>query len=302
VVRNLAAVLECVPNVSEGRRRDAIERMGAACAACLLDVHTDADHNRSVFTLVATSADEIERCVTRLGEAVVREAAESWHDGVHPRLGVLDVVPFVALSGTADERAAAVHNAHEVARWIAATFDVPTFLYGDADPEGRALPTVRRDAFVRRPPDFGPREPHPALGATAVGARPVLVAVNCELECDDVELARRVAHDVRERGGGRPGVRALGFELASRRRAQVSLNLTDPSSTGIESACTEVRRLARAGGSDVARLELVGLLPRAELDRCSDEFRRWAGLTDDQTIEARLESRSPGPMYRKPGA
>jgi glutamate formiminotransferase len=293
-------VLECVPNVSEGRRGDVVERMGSACAPCLLDVHTDADHHRAVLTLAAESPDDLERCVTTLTKGVAQDADDAWRDGVHPRLGVLDVVPFVALTGTADERALAVQLAHDFATWVAATFDVPTFLYGDADPEGRALPAVRRDAFVRRGPDFGPGGPHPKLGATAVGSRRVLVAVNCELDGDDVDLARGIAHDVRERGGGLPGVRALGFELATRRRAQVSLNLTDLPATGVEAACTEVRRLARDAGADVDRVELVGLLPRAELDRCSDEFRAWACLSVDQTIEARLESRRP--LGRKPGA
>jgi glutamate formiminotransferase len=291
-------VLECVPNVSEGRRRDVVERMGAACATCLLDVHTDADHHRAVFTLAAGSPEDLEPCVTTLTEAVVRDADDAWRDGVHPRLGVLDVVPYVALSGTADERALAVHAAHEFARWVAAAFDVPAFLYGEADPEERSLPALRREAFVRRAPDFGPSEPHPKLGATAVGARLPLVAINCVLDGDDVELARRIAHEVRERDGGLPGVRALGFELSSRGRAQVSMNLTDLAATGIERACSEVRRLARDAGGDVAGVELVGLLPRAELGRCSAEFRRWTGLTDEQTIEGRLDSQQLG---RKPG-
>jgi glutamate formiminotransferase len=283
--------MECVPNVSEGRRRDVVERIAAACTECLLDVHVDADHNRSVFTLVADSEVLIERGAMQLAEAVVREVDDSWHEGVHPRVGVLDVVPFVAPSGTADERALAAQRARSFARRFAETFDVPVFLYGDADPEGRSLPSLRRDAFVRRPPDLGSAEPHPRLGATAVGARPVLVAVNCELDTVKVELAHRIAHAVRERGGGLPGVRALGFELASRRRTHVSMNLTDLDATGIERACTEVRRLAREAGSDVVRVELVGLLPRRELHRCSDDFRRWAGLTDDQTIEGRLAAR-----------
>jgi glutamate formiminotransferase / 5-formyltetrahydrofolate cyclo-ligase len=283
-------VLECVPNVSEGRRRDVIERLAAACGRPLLDVHADADHNRSVFTLVA-AAEEVERSAMQLADAVCRDVEPSWRDGVHPRIGVLDVVPFVALWGAPDARASAVHTARAFARGLADSLDVPTFLYGNADPEERTLPRLRRDAFVRRPPDYGPPEPHPNLGATAVGARPVLVAVNCELERDDLALARRVAHDVRERGGGLPGVRALGFALASRGRAQVSLNLTDLSATGLEEACAEVARRARAEGSDLARIELVGLLPRAELDRCGDEFRRWARLTDDQTIEGRLGRR-----------
>lgn len=291
-------MLECVPNVSEGRRRDVVERIGAACGQCLLDVHVDVDHNRSVFTMVTDDTDEIERGATQLAHAVARSADDTWHEGVHPRIGALDVVPFVSLSGAADERAIVSHTAREFAQWIAGILDVPAFLYGDADPEGRSLPSLRRDAFVRRAPDFGPAEPHPALGATAVGARPALVAVNCVLDTEDVELANRIAHDVRERGGGLPSVRALGFELASRRRAQVSMNLTALDDTGVERACTEVRRLARRAGAGVAGVELVGLLPRAELERCSAEFRRWARLSDDLTIEGRLDARPPG---REPG-
>jgi glutamate formiminotransferase len=284
-------VLECVPNVSEGRRRDVVERLAAASGRPLLDVHTDPDHNRSVFTLASAVDVEVEGAAVQLAEAVAREVDPSWRDGVHPRLGALDVVPFVALSGTPEARANAVRNALSFAGWLADTLDMPTFLYGDADPEERPLPRVRRDAFVRRAPDYGPAEPHPRLGATAVGARPVLVAVNCELDRNDLDLARRIAHDVRERGGGLQGVRALGFELASRRRAQVSLNLTDLGATGLEEACAEVAKLARAEGSHLARIELVGLLPRAELEQCGPSFRRRAGIDDDQTIEARLERR-----------
>lgn len=286
-------MLECVPNVSEGRRGDVVERWAGSCELGMLDVHVDADHNRSVFTIAARAPDDVERCVGRLAEAVVRDVDPGWRDGVHPRLGVLDVIPFVALSETPHAHGVAARTALRFAQAIAEAFDVPAFLYGEADPEQRSLPALRRDAFVRRAPDFGPAEPHPTLGATAVGARPVLVAVNCELANDDVELARRIAHGVRERDGGLPGVRALGFALPSRRRAQVSMNLTDLPATGIEEACAAVRRLAREAGSDVAGVELVGLLPRAELARCSSAFRRWAGLSDAQTIEGRLESPRP---------
>jgi glutamate formiminotransferase / 5-formyltetrahydrofolate cyclo-ligase len=284
-------VLECVPNVSEGRRRDVVDRLAAACGGPLLDVHADPDHNRSVFTLAADPPEGVERAAVQLAEAVARHVDSSWRDGVHPRLGALDVVPFVALSGTPEARASAVRTAHYFAGWLADAMDVPTFLYGEADPEERPLPRLRRDAFVRRAPDYGPAEPHPRLGATAVGARPALVAVNCELDRDDIDLARRIAHDVRERGGGLRGVRALGFELTSRRRVQVSLNLTDLETTGLEEACAEVARQARAEGADLDRIELVGLLPRAALEDCGPAFRRRAQLDDDQTIEARLEER-----------
>jgi glutamate formiminotransferase len=284
-------VLACVPNVSEGRRRQVVEQLAAACGRPLLDVHADPDHNRSVFTMVAEAAEEVEAAVVRLAEAAARALDRSWHDGVHPRLGALDVVPFVALSGTPEARAGAVRTAQYFAGWLGDTLGVPTFLYDEADPQERPLPLLRRDAFTRRRPDYGPSEPHPKLGATAVGARPPLVAINCELDRDDVDLARRIADDVRERGGGLPGVRAMGFELSSRGRAQVSLNVTDLEATGVEEACADVARAARAAGADVARIELVGLMPRAVLEECSPAFRRRADLGDEQTIEGRLGRR-----------
>ncbi len=150
------------------------------------------------------------------------------------------------------------------------------------------MPATRADAFRRRAPDLGPARPHPELGATAVGVRAPLVAINCLLDTDDVEIARVAARVTRERDGGLPGVRALGFFLASAGRAQVSMNVTDLARTGIERACESVRGAARRRGTDVASVELVGLLPQAELERCSPEFRAWAGLDEASTIEARI--------------
>jgi glutamate formiminotransferase / 5-formyltetrahydrofolate cyclo-ligase len=211
---------------------------------------------------------------------------------VHPRLGAVDVVPFVPLG---DQGLDAVG---EVARaWgkrVGGELAVPVFFYGAADPGGRSLPDVRRGAFRDRQPDFGPAEPHPTAGAIAVGARPVLVAVNCELAAggggldEDLAVARAVARVVRERDGGLPGVRALGFALGSKAQAQVSMNLTDLAATGIEAACEAVRRAAGDRGVAVTALELVGLLPAAELERCSGEFLAWSGLSSRVTIEARL--------------
>lgn len=278
-------MLECVVNVSEGRRRDVIDAIGAACGPALLDVHADPDHHRSVFTLAGPAERDAVDAAHALARAVAERLDVSTHEGVHPRLGALDVVPFVALDGNTD---VAVDAARAFAEWIAAEVGVPAFLYGEADPDGRSLPEVRRDAFTRRPPDHGPAEPHPRLGAVAVGARPPLVAVNCDLDRDDVTLAREIAAQVRERDGGLPGVRALGFELASRGRAQVSMNVTRLEACGVERACTAVRRLAYEGGADVERVELVGLVPAAELERCSPEFVAWSGIGPDHTIEARL--------------
>ena len=165
------------------------------------------------------------------------------------------------------------------------------FLYGDADPERRTLPDARRDAFTRRAPDLGPSAPHPTLGAIAVGARPVLVAVNCELDRRDLALARSIAHTIRERDGGLPGVRALGLMLTSRGHAQVSMNLVALERTGLQQACETVRDLAGRVNGEVARVELVGLVPAAELARCDREFLEWSAIGPDQTIEARLAGR-----------
>ncbi|HUF84449.1 MAG TPA: glutamate formiminotransferase [Acidimicrobiia bacterium] len=278
-------MLECVVNVSEGRRHDVIDAIAGAGGASLLDVHSDPDHHRSVFTLAGPGPRDAEDAARALARAAAEGVDISAHDGVHPRFGAVDVVPFVALDGAAG---IAVDAARRFAEWVADELGVAAFLYGDADPDGRSLPDVRRDAFTDRRPDHGPAEPHPRLGAVAVGARPPLVAVNCTLDTDDLALARDIAAQVRERDGGLPGVRALGFGLASRSRAQVSMNVTRLAACGVERACTAVRRLAYEGGAEVEAVELVGLLPAAELEHCSPEFLAWSGFGPDHTIEARL--------------
>ena len=276
-------MLECVPNVSEGRDGAVLDALATACGAALLDRHVDADHHRSVFTL---AGDGLLDAVRTLAVAVAERVDLRRHAGVHPRFGALDVVPFVALHDEPLEHAASA--ARDFAAWIVDALTVPVFLYDAADRRGRTLPDARREAFASRTPDLGPEEPHPALGAVAVGARPPLVAVNCELASDDVALARRIARDVRERDGGLPGVRALGLYLESTTRAQVSMNLVALERTGVRRACTAVRDLAVAAGDDVSRVELVGLLPAAELARCDPAFLDWSGIGPDRTIEARL--------------
>jgi glutamate formiminotransferase len=277
-----------VANVSEGRRQEILAALAAACGDALLDVHADADHHRSVFTLAGRGRSAVVESALGLARAVDGRVDISEHTGVHPRLGALDVAPFVALEPV--DSGLAASSAHAFAEVVAGELGVPVFLYDLADPAGRSLPSVRREAFVSRPPDFGPPAPHPRLGAVCVGARPPLVAINCELAGDDVALAAGVARAVRERDGGLPGVRALGFPLSLRGRTQVSMNLVDLTATGVEAACSEVRRQARRLGSDVVAVELVGLLPAAELARCSHEFLSWTGLGPDHTIEARLQA------------
>jgi glutamate formiminotransferase len=273
-------------NVAEGRDRATLRALARECGAALLDVHTDADHHRTVFTLAGPGDADAIPAARALAIAVAARVVVTGNDGVHPRLGALDVVPFVGLGETDAERADAVRAAREFGAWWAETHDVPVFLYDDADPSGRDLPRTRREAFTTRSPDFGPNAPHPALGATAVGARRPLVAINVWLASDDLGIARRIAAAVRERDGGLPGVRALGLPVGA--HVQVSMNLVDLPRTGIETAVTAVRERARTESATVASVELVGLVPRRELNRCSAEFLRWAGLDGDLAVEDRI--------------
>lgn len=282
-------MLEAVINVSEGRQARRLAAIGAAAGYALLDVHRDHDHHRSVFTLAAADAGMTESAARRLTEVALEDLDLRDHEGVHPRLGVVDVVPFVALGSTPPD--VAVSAAHAFGDWLARVHHVPVFFYAQASDDDRTLPDIRRDAFRALAPDRGPREPDARFGATAVGARPPLIAVNVELDSTDLALAQRIARETRERDGGLLGVRALGFALASRGRVQVSMNLVDLGTTGIERACAEVRNRARTLGARALGVEVVGLLPEAEIERCSAEFLAWARLGSENTVESRVRAR-----------
>jgi glutamate formiminotransferase len=281
-------VLECVVNVSEGRDMQRLLAIARSCGPSLVDVHADADHHRSVFTLAGPGGRDAVDGARALAGAVAEQCSIVGHAGEHPRFGALDVVPFVALGGTSAERGQAADEARAFGEWWARAYAVPVFLYDDADPEARDLPNARSTSFRGRRPDFGPAEPHPRLGATAVGARRPLVACNCVLVSRDISVARRIARELRERSGGLVGVRALAFFLPEAGRAQVSMNLFDLDHTGIEDACMQVRNLARRYGTDVAGVELVGLIPRRDLEQCTDEFLQWSRLDAASTIEGRV--------------
>ena len=265
-----------------------LRTLAEACGESVIDVHADADHHRSVFTLAGPGTRDACAAARALAGAAAERVTIVGHEGEHPRFGALDVVPFVALGGTTVEREQAAAEAREFAAWWSEEHAVPTFLYDDADPQHRDLPHAREHGFKSRRPDYGPAEPHPRLGATAVGARRPLVAVNCVLVTRDVVIARRIARMTREREGGMRGVRALGFFLPAARRAQVSMNLTELDRTGVQDACLHVRELAQELGTDVASVELVGLVPRRELDRCSDDFLAWSRIDATSAIEARV--------------
>lgn len=266
-------MLECVANISEGRDLRRVARIAAAAGDDLLDVHSDEHHHRSVLTLVG---EEAPRAVAA---AAVAEIDLRTHDGVHPRLGVVDVVPFVALAGSTPRDALAARD--RFARWFGEAHGVPCFLYG---PE-RTLPEVRRRAFRDLGPDSGPSAPHATAGASAVGQRGPLVAYNVWVEAPDLSSVRATAAAVRG-----PGLRALGLRVGD--RYQVSMNLVDPDVVGPAEAFDRVVAAATALGPDVVvtGAELVGLLPDAALRGAPRA--RWASLdlSPERTIEARLEA------------
>ncbi|MGH9102378.1 MAG: glutamate formimidoyltransferase [Acidimicrobiales bacterium] len=263
--------LECVINVSEGRDGAVLDALAAAAGATLLDLHKDADHHRCVLTLGGPAVEEAARRVATTAVATVDLRR---HSGAHPRLGSLDVVPFVPLDGA--PLAGALEARNRFARWAADELGLPCFLYG---PE-RSLPEVRRRSFAALAPDTGPPRPHPSAGAVAVGARPPLVAYNLWLVTDDPAVARSLAAELRG-----PHVRSLGFSLGS--AVQVSFNLLSPSEVGPMQVYDAVS--SRTG---VARAELVGLLPSAVLDAIPPERWHQLDLAADRTIESRLDAAS----------
>jgi glutamate formiminotransferase len=312
-------LVESVPNYSEGRRIDVVDRLAAAVRATpgafLLDRTSDASHNRSVLTLAGESeavVSALEATVVTAIEAIDMEA----HTGEHPRIGAIDVVPFVPLGSTTLDDCVAL--ARSFGRQVAERFGIPVYLYARAAtrPDRVRLADVRRGGYEGlrdeiagesdRAPDFGPRRTHPRAGAMAVGARPFLIAWNINLESTDLELAKRIARTVRESGGGLPAVQANGFMIDELRCAQVSMNLLDFVTTPMWRAWEAVEQLARQAAVGLRESELIGLAPLAAFDavaahagapasapvqdrfRAAAEFLRLRDARPEMALELRL--------------
>jgi glutamate formiminotransferase len=255
---------------------------------CLLDIHSDRDHNRSVFTFAGSPA-AVEEAAMGLATAAVELVDLRRHEGTHPRIGALDVLPFVPLAGS--DLAHCVALAERVGRRLADELALPVYLYALAARPGRpvTLAELRHADLEALPPDHGGRWPHLTAGAVAVGAREPLVAFNLMLETPDVGIARRVARAVRAASGGPAALQALGMYLPSRGRAQVSMNLLDHRQTSILAAVAAVSNAAAAEGTKVTEAELVGLAPAAALAGLETEH--LPGLPGPgRSIEARLET------------
>ncbi len=296
---NGSRLIECVPNVSEGRRLDVIADMAGAVRATrgvrLLNASSDPAHNRSVFTFVGSSS-AVQHAVFALFERALADVDLREHAGEHPRLGAVDVVPFVPLAGaTMAECVAAARSAGAV---IADRFGVPVYLYEEAsnNPARTRLEDIRRGAFegltdkmsrAEWRPDFGPSHPHPSLGATVVGARRILIAYNVNLASDRLDVARAIARTVRQSNGGLPFVKAMGVRLAPG-VVQVSMNLTNYEQTPMHVAFDAVKREAERHGVSVRGSEVIGLVPQAALRAGDEAYLQLEGFTSAQILERQL--------------
>ena len=292
----MPGLVECVPNVSEGRRPEIVRGLADVVSAVpgirLLDLTSDTDHNRSVLTFAGDAA-EVEAAALALVEAAYGVIDMRTHKGEHPRLGAVDVVPFVPLSGSTMEDCVAI--AKRVGAAVAAKHDVPVYYYAKAAsrPERVRLPDIRKPQYeglqalmdTTHAPDEGPARVHPSAGAIVLGARPPLIAFNIELDTTDVKLAKRIAKEIRESSGGLPAVQAMGFELTDPARAQVSMNLLDHTVTSLATVWREVETRASAEGVRILRGELIGLAPLDAMLDVAKASLQLDGLVRTQIIE-----------------
>jgi len=294
-------VLEAVPNISEGRRQETIEAVGRAlggAGAKVLDVHSDADHNRTVFTLVG-EPQALADALLAGARAAIDGIDMRTHEGAHPCIGALDVAPVVYLRKT--DRELAMDEALAVANRLGAQLGVPVFLYGmlASDDERRERAYFREGgvgALEARlesgelEPDFGPPRLHPTAGATLVACRPPLVAFNLELDAPDLHAAKAIAAEIREAGGGLPGVRAIGVMLERSGTAQVSINVQDPFRVPLAEIVAAARQAASGRRAEIRVGELVGLAPQAALDGFPGDLELKGFDESAHVLEKRLTS------------
>ncbi|HKF44997.1 MAG TPA: glutamate formimidoyltransferase [Thermoanaerobaculia bacterium] len=296
----MRTVIECVPNVSEGRDRERIREIADSIrsvpGARLLDVSSDASHNRSVLTFVGDAAS-VKAGVEALFDAAVPRIDLTRHSGEHPRMGAVDVVPFIPIRGATVEDCVALSR--EVAASVAGKHCIPVYLYEDsATSEARRnLAEIRKGEFegfaekIRDPkwaPDFGPSAPHPTAGVVAIGARPPLIAYNINLGTKDLRIADTIAKSIRHIGGGFRYVKAMGVELSERGQVQVSINMTNFRKTPLHRVFECVRSEADRYGVPIVGSEIVGLTPAEALFMAADYYLRLENFSSGQVLEMRL--------------
>jgi glutamate formiminotransferase / 5-formyltetrahydrofolate cyclo-ligase len=296
----MRTVIECVPNISEGRDRERVREIADAVRAApgvrLLDVSSDSSHNRSVLTFVGDAVG-VRAGVSALFEAVVPRVDLTRHEGEHPRMGAVDVVPFIPIRGATVEEC--VGLSREVGAEIAARHGIPVYLYEDSatSETRRNLAEIRKGEFegfadkMKDPkwvPDFGPARPHPTAGVVAVGARPPLIAYNINLATSDLKVADSIARAIRHIGGGFRYVKAMGVALADRGQVQVSINMTNYGKTPLHRVFECVKSEAERYGVSIVGSEIVGLAPAEALFMAADHYLRLENFSADQVLEMRL--------------
>jgi glutamate formiminotransferase len=288
-------VLECVPNFSEGRDLKVVAAIAHAIAqvpgVALLGYEADADHHRSVITFAGDPDAVLEAAIQGVGRAAELIDLRQ-HQGVHPRVGAADVVPFVPLAGSTIEECIAIAQRAGAEIWK--RFRIPVYFYESAAtaPTRRRLENVRRPDFDGHPPDVGDLAEnsigHPTAGAIMVGARPFLIAYNINLATPDPAIAKTIAAEIRQSSGGFPFVKAMGLYLSSHQCAQVSMNLTHFSEIPLDELYAAVEHAARRLGTSIAESELIGFVPRAAFDQAPAFFERTRGFTASRIIENRI--------------
>jgi glutamate formiminotransferase len=296
----MRTVIECVPNISEGRDEKRVSEIAAAVRAApgvrLLDVSSDSSHNRSVLTFVADAAG-VREGVRALFDAAVPRIDLRRHSGEHPRMGAVDVVPVIPIRGATVEECVALSR--EIGAEIAERHGIPVYLYEDSatSEKRRNLAEIRKGQFegfaakMREPewkPDFGPEVPHPTAGVVAVGARPPLIAYNVNLGTRDLAVAERIAKAIRHLGGGFRYVKALPVELADRGQVQVSINMTNFVKSPLHRVFECVRSEAERHGVPIVGSEIVGLCPAEALVMTAEHYLRLEKFSPEQVLELRL--------------
>lgn len=296
-------MIECVPNFSEGREPAVIDAIADSVLSVegtlLLHRTSDRDHNRTVLTFAGSEEAVLESAV-RAASAAAKHIDLSKHRGVHPRLGALDVLPFVPLEGSSLDACVAI--AHRAGERIWKELGIPVYFYEAAAkrPERCRLEDIRRGEFEglrvavqadeSKRPDIGGPDLHPTAGAVIVGARKFLIAYNINLKTGDLAVAKEIARRIRTSSGGLPAVKALGLTLSSRGMVQVSMNLTDFEQTGVHTIFLEVARLARERGVEIAESELIGLIPRQALEQAAAGFLKLRDFESQRVVENRIQA------------
>ncbi|PJE67347.1 glutamate formimidoyltransferase [Candidatus Shapirobacteria bacterium CG10_big_fil_rev_8_21_14_0_10_40_9] len=293
-------IVECVPNFSEGRRQDVIEaivEVGRISGVKILDIEKDPDHNRMLTTIVG-EPEAVFQSVWEMIKVATKLIDMEKHQGEHPRIGATDVVPFVPVAGVSMEEC--VKLARRLGKKVAEELNIPVYFYeAAATRPGRVnLADVRKGEYEglkseiqtnpERIPDFGPQKMHPTAGAIVIGARKFLIAYNVNLDTKDVQIAKDIAKQVREKDGGFPQVKALGFEIADKGYVQVSMNLCDFEKTNMDTVFRKIKEEAGKRGVKVLGSEIYGMVPKAALERINLDELQLVDFKKDQILEERL--------------